>query len=296
MNLLALQDFNLVARHGGFGKAALAAKRPKATLSRHVAELESSLGVRLFERSARQARLTDEGRALYERTAQLLTEVHDVATGIAAGDDRPRGLLRISAPMLFSQVAMGRLVAGFVARYPDVQVEVAAEDRTVDPVEEGYDLVIRVNPPPDQSLIGRCFLRDRLVVVAAPSIPRPATDQAYPAVLLRTMEVAPWRYLEGGAARTIYPAPVLRLATFIMVRDALREGAGTGLLPLSLALGDIARGTLVRWGDADGKEVELWALYTSRRLLSRKVSAFLDHLRDAFPEGTSGELAVLVQG
>ena len=84
MDLIALADFNLVARHGGFGRAARAAGRPKATLSRRVAELEGSLGLRLFERGARMLKLTQEGRALYERTGALLTELDEAATAIGA--------------------------------------------------------------------------------------------------------------------------------------------------------------------------------------------------------------------
>src|SRR4051812_8706593 len=114
MDLLALVDFNLVARHGGFGKAARAALRPKATLSRRVAELEASLNLRLFERSARTLKLTQEGRALFERTGSLLAEINETAAAIASGGDAPRGRLRISAPLLFSQTAMGRIAAGFV--------------------------------------------------------------------------------------------------------------------------------------------------------------------------------------
>lgn len=81
MDLLALADFNLVARHGGFGKAARAAGRPKATLSRRVAEMEATLGLRLFERGARNLKLTDEGRALHQRTSVLLTELDETAEG-----------------------------------------------------------------------------------------------------------------------------------------------------------------------------------------------------------------------
>ena len=83
MDLLALADFNLVARHGGFGRAARAAGRPKATLSRRVTELENSLGLRLFERGARALKLTHEGKALHERTSRLLTEVEETAAAIA---------------------------------------------------------------------------------------------------------------------------------------------------------------------------------------------------------------------
>src|SRR5687768_13874505 len=109
MDLLALADFNLVARHGGFGRAARASGRPKATLSRRVAELEGSLELRLFERGARTLKLTQEGQALFERTGALLTELDETAAAIAAGGAKPRGRLRVSAPLLFSQTAMGKL-------------------------------------------------------------------------------------------------------------------------------------------------------------------------------------------
>ena len=129
MDLIALADFNLVARHGGFGRAARAAGRPKATLSRRVAELESSLDLRLFERGARALKLTQEGRALYERTGALLTELDETAAAIASGGDKPRGRLRISAPLLFSQTAMGNLAAKFALKYPEVRLEITTEDR-----------------------------------------------------------------------------------------------------------------------------------------------------------------------
>src|SRR3954466_8182637 len=183
MDLLALADFNLVARHGGFGRAARSSGRPKATLSRRVAELESSLGLRLFERGSRALKLTQEGRLLFERTGALLSELEETATAIASGGDSPRGRLRLSAPLLFSQIALGKLAAQFALKYPEVRLEVTTEDRTVDMIEEGYDLVIRVNPAADESLVGRIFLRDRLVVVASPGLSRPADDQPVPAVV-----------------------------------------------------------------------------------------------------------------
>ncbi|KAB7781846.1 Transcriptional regulator LysR family [Methylorubrum populi] len=132
MDLLALADFNLVARHGGFGRAARAAGRSKATLSRRVAELEASLDLRLFERGTRVLKLTEEGRALHERTGALLAELDETAAAIASGGAKPRGQLRISAPLLFSQVAMGKLAAEFALKHPDVRLEVSTEDRAVD--------------------------------------------------------------------------------------------------------------------------------------------------------------------
>ncbi len=294
MDLLALADFNLVARHGGFGKAARATGRPKATLSRRVGDLESSLDLRLFERGARNLKLTEEVRALFERTGTLLAELDETASAIASGGQRPKGRLRISAPLHFSQTAMGRIAAGFAVKYPEVRLEVTSEDRYVDMIEEGYDLAIRVNPDPDESLVGRAFLRDRLVVVASPDLPRPTGGLAAPGVARGAGERQTWHVKTQGGRSTITIEPVLALSTLIMVRDAVRSGVGAARLPISLVVHDLADGTLVNWGDIDGPEIVLWTLYPSRRLLSARVSAFMDFLKQAFPNGTPDELAAYI--
>ncbi len=295
MDLLALADFTLVARHGGFGRASRAAGRPKATLSRRVAELEASLSLRLFERGARELKLTEEGRALFERAGALLTDLEETAAAIASGGDRPRGRLRISSPLLFSQTAMGKLAATFAIQYPEVRLEVTTEDRQVDMIEEGVDLVIRVNPDPDESLVGRAFLHDRLVVVAPPTLARPKKDVAVPAVVRSIGDPATWRVRNGERRNSIAVDPVLGLSSLVMVRDAVRAGVGAARLPLSLVMHDIADGTLTSWGDVDAPDIALWTLYPSRRLLSARVSAFLDHLRQAFPKGAPDELAAFIR-
>ncbi len=284
----ALVDFNLVARHGGVGRAARASGRPKATLSRRVVELESSLGLRLFERGARTLKLTEEGQALYQRTSLLLREIDETAAALTEGAGQPRGRLRISAPLLFSQAAMGKLAAGFALKYPEVRLEVSSEDRAVDMVEEAYDLVIRVNPAVDERLIGRIFLRDRLLVVAHPQQRRPAGDASVAAVVRGSADVsAGWQLASDAAAGgpavpvTLAVEPVLRLASLFMVRDAVRLGVGAACLPLSLVSDDLAAGTLVSWGAVDAPEIALWALYPSRRLRSARVSAFLAYLQQA---------------
>jgi DNA-binding transcriptional LysR family regulator len=304
MDLLALADFNLVARHGGFGRAARATGRPKATLSRRVSELETSLGLRLFERGTRVLKLTQEGHAFYERTRVLLTELDETASSIASDAGVPRGTLRVSVPLLFSQLLMGKLAAEFAQRYPQVRLEVTADDRAVDMIEEGYDLMIRVDPPPEQHLIGRIMFRDRLVLVASPALPRPAGDTAVPAVLRGVggrpashdagEAAAVWEVSTPAGRSRVAIEPMLRLSSLIMVRDAVRAGIGVGRLPISLVRRDLQAGTLIHWGDIDGPPITLWALYPSRRLLSARVAAFLDHLKEAFPEGTSDEPAAYV--
>ncbi|WP_250533574.1 LysR family transcriptional regulator [Caballeronia sp. AZ10_KS36] len=296
MDLLALADFNLVARYGSFGEAARASERPKATLSRRVAELENDLRIRLFERGARGVTLTQEGRALYERTGALLAELNESAAAIASGSDEPRGRLRISAPALFSQIAMGKLVASFVLKHPQVRIEVTTEDRPVNMIEEGYDLVIRVNPEPNETLVGRIFLRDRLVVVAQPGLKRPAAKSSVRAVVRVAPEgTAYWDVIGARGKARMFIEPVAQLSSLVMVRDTVRLGVGAACLPLSLVSRDIAAGKLAHWGDVEGPEIALWALYPSRRLLSTRVSAFLAHLKASFPSGTADELAALIE-
>ena len=298
MDLLALADFTLVARHGGFGRASRESGRPKATLSRRVADLESGLNLRLFERGARALKLTEEGRALFEKTSVLLVELDEATAAISAGGDEPRGRLRVSAPLLFSQAAMGKLAAQFAMKHRAIRLEVTTEDRAVDMVEEGYDLVIRVNPDPDESLVGRIFLRDRIVMVANPELHRPAGQVPIPVVVrggTTGEQTAVWELTEKGKKKRLTVQPVLSLSSLFMVRDAVRANVGAARLPLSLVAHDLAAGTLVQWGDVAGPEVALWALYPSRRLLSARVSAFLNFLKEAFPEGTPDELAAYIK-
>lgn len=292
MDLLAVADFNLVARYSGFGRASRATGRPKATLSRRVAELESSLQLRLFERGQRRLKLTQEGMALYERTRFLLTELEETINLISSGSALPSGRLRISAPLLFCQLAMGKLSAEFAVKYPDVQLEVTTEDRPVDMVEEGYDLVIRVNPETDENLYGRRFLRDRLVVVASTNLILPHDNQPIPVVVRGASEqISLWHLITSGKKTTLVVNPILHLSSMIMIRDAVRAGAGAGMLPLSLVSQDLDAGRLVYWGETEGPEIGLWALYPSRRLLNARVSAFLELLKEVFPTGEPEELA-----
>ncbi|WP_372822749.1 LysR family transcriptional regulator [Pseudomonas parafulva] len=294
MDLSALADFNLVAAHGGFGKASRFSGRPKATLSRRVMDLEQSLGVRLLERGARSLRLTEEGQVLHERTHGLLGDILEAGELVSAGQTSPRGYLRVSAPVLFSHTLVGRLAAGFARRYPQVRLDITAEDRNVDLVEDGYDVVIRVNPKADALLVGRCFARDDMLLVAPAALPRPSVScdgeiAEVPAVALANrFDKGPWHYQDGDTLGTVMPDVRLRLSSLIMIRDAVLAGAGAALIPRSLLQRDEQLAKLSIWGRMPDRPIELWALHASRRLVSRKVTAFIDYLCEAFPDQILG--------
>lgn len=279
MNLDDLSDFVLVASHGGFAKASRMSGRPKASLSRKVMDLEASLGVRLFERGARSIQLTEEGEALFKNTTGPLREIAEAVDILRDGRAKPQGRLRVNVPSLFGLMVMGRLAAQFKAAYPEVMLDVTMEDREVDLASEGYDLVIRANPKPDSELVGFCFLRAQLWVVAAPTL----TDHQPVPVVVRNAarHTALWQFA-GPLAREIETRPVLQLPAFTMIRDAVLTGIGAAQLPRLLVEDDVAAGRLVNWGVAAGQPAEIWVLHTSRRLASAKVKAFMKFLKTAF--------------
>jgi DNA-binding transcriptional LysR family regulator len=288
MNLNALADFALVASHGGLGKASRASGKSKATLSRRIADLEEQLGIRLIERSARGLKLTEAGEMLMARTEGPILEVADAMTAAREGLAKPRGRLRVAAPVLFSQLAMGRISAEFCAANPEVTLEVMAEDRVVDLVEEQFDIAIRINPSPDSSLVGRCFAKDRLVVVAAPSIAKPAphADGVIPVPGVVPLNFQPTHWTLDDGQLVLEPIPQIKLSSFLMIRDAAVAGAGVARMPQSIVWDQISRGELVQWGVASGAEVELWVLHTSRRLPAPKVRAFVEFMGSRYPEGS----------
>lgn len=289
MDLSTLADFHLVASQGGFGKASRASGRPKATLSRRIMDLEQSLGIRLLERGSRSLRLTDEGQALLERIQGPLGEIVEATELAVAGRATPRGRLRVSAPVLFSSTLLGRLAAGFAKAYPQVRLEIIAEDRNIDLVEDGYDAVIRINPSPDATLVGRCFARDEMLLVASPALKRPAAvpegeAASVPAVVYATRyDGGEWRYQDGDTLNSVMPDVRIRMSSVLAMRDAVVAGAGAALLPRSLIEAAMARRDLVVWGRMLDRPIELWVLHNSRRLVSTKVTAFVEYLCNAFP-------------
>lgn len=286
INFDTLADFVLVATHGGLGKAARSTGRSKATLSRKVTELEDTLQVRLVERGATHLRLTAEGEALFARTRGLLGELTQVGDDIRNGGGQLSGLLRITAPVLFSHVALSRAAALFSQLHPALQIEINAEDRFVDPVEEGYDLVIRTNPKPNESMVGRRLFTDEMVLVAPPSVIHPPGGGKVDALLMsRVGEVRDWVVNAANGPVTFQPRPVMRLSSILMIHQAVRAGRGAAILPWSLVGDDVEAGRLSKWGNVLNRPVEVWVLHASSRLSSPKVTSFASFLAEQFPNG-----------
>lgn len=287
MDINALRDFHLIAAAGGIGAASRASGKPKATLSRRLSELEEALGVRLIERGGHRLQITEAGERLLSRTVGAIRDIEEAVESAREDSLNPSGWLRIAAPLLFSQLALGRLLADFRRRYPLIHIEVMAENRMSDLVDEHFDIAIRINPSPNSALVGRRFARDQQVLVAIPSLTMPVGDAqnapAIPAIVMSSyLDGEVWRVQNGQ--RHFMPQPVMRLSSLLTVRDAVMAGGGAAMLPRSIVSREIENGDLVCWGEAD-TVTELWVLHTSRRLQSPKVKAFVEFICERYPAG-----------
>jgi DNA-binding transcriptional LysR family regulator len=182
---------------------------------------------------------------------------------------------------------MGRLAAEFTRAYPEVKLAITLEDRQVDLVNEGYDIVIRVNPEPSSELVGRCFARDQILIVSTPELKkrymRTSTQsmKPLPVIVRGSTSNGTWK-MGGASAREIPLLTVLQLPLFTMIRDAALTGIGAAKLPRLVVADDLSTGRLVSWGVATDEPAELWALHTSRRLPSAKVNALMNFLKKDF--------------
>lgn len=170
-------------------------------------------------------------------------------------------------------------------------LEVTTDDRFIDLATDDIDVVIRANPRPDDSLVGRCFLRNQLVLVARPDLLRPAsnptrTAQSTVAAVMRSgsSDNDIWTVLDtaDGNLCQYHPEAVLRLSSPLTIRDAVLTGAGAALVPRTVVDEDLAAGRLVSWGSTPGPQIEVWVLHASGRLVSPKVRAFVNFVCERF--------------
>ncbi|HEI8954328.1 TPA: LysR family transcriptional regulator [Serratia liquefaciens] len=292
MNMNALQDFISVITHGSFSAASRATMTPKASISRRIRQLEDELQTRLFERTNTGFTLTAEGTLLFERIKPLVNELNDIKTDMMEQTGSPSGKLRISVPPVIAFDTLGKLAARYRALYPLVELELIADSRLVDPIREGFDAVIRVNPMADEEMIGIKIFKETLIFVASPqyreqlALGDPLTELPFISIGTHWKPNQISTVLEGEP-RNFNVNTELYISSPFITRSTLISGVGSALLPEALVADDIKAGRLLHLGVSEQPELILWCLYPSRRYVTGRLRAFIDLLKETFSQESS---------
>ena len=285
MDLNEIIVFAQVVQTGSFVGAARALEMPKSTVSRKVSDLEARLGARLLQRTTRKLNLTDVGHAYYQHAARVVAEIEEAELAVTRMQQTPRGLLRVTAPLNFGELAP--VIASFLERHPEVRVEMVCTDRVVDLVEEGFDVAIRTGQLADSTLISRSLggLQSYLVASGAflekhgtPQEPRDL-ERFDCLVFGAGAARASWKLSRGEQMLSVNVRARLIVNDFDFLEQTVQAGLGIALLPVSRATLHLRAGRLTRvlpqWCSP---ETPVHAVYPSTRHLSPKVMAFLEHL------------------
>jgi DNA-binding transcriptional LysR family regulator len=292
--LLAIQSFAKVVELGSFARAAERLALSTSAVSRQVADLEAYLHARLLNRTTRRLSLTENGQAFYEHSVQLLAALDEAEASVRASATVPRGTLRLTCGVTFGARYLAPAIAAFGAQHPGVTFDLDLSDRAVDLVDEGFDLAVRIGPVRQQGLVTRRLGESQIVCCAAPAyLERHVERLVEPDDLVRheclsyaNVELPNvWEFEahEGGR----------RISVRIPLRHQSNNGqmltelavAGVGVLyePDFIVAPEIRAGRLVPLlAGFLPPRAPISAVYPSRRHLSAKVRAFVDHLVERF--------------
>lgn len=296
--LTRMRTFVEVVEAGGFSAAARNLGRSKALISKYVRELEDELGTRLMNRTTRRLSLTELGHAYYRDAGEILQRVDDLQDMMRDRHGEPTGLLRVTAPRTFGDGPLGRAIMEFVAAFPAITLELRLDDRFVDLVDEGFDCAIRISELQDSSLIARKLSDYRFVTVARPDLIAAKGPPARPEDMARLPCVIDsnlrnrfnWRYLVDGVRQSVPVSGRVEVNSPTAVRIAVLAGLGYGSVPYAIVAGDIAVGRLeIVLPEFEIGPAAVYVVYPTRRHLSAKIRAFVDHMVAWFErEGESG--------
>lgn len=283
--LTSMSVFVSVVDTGSFTTASERLAISRASASKHISELETALGGRLLNRTTRQLSLTEAGQAYYERCKQILEDVGDAACVVSGLSSEPRGVLRINAPMSFGLNQFNGIINRFCQVYPDIAVDLSLNDRLIDVVDEGFDLVIRIARLEDSTLVARKLANCRRVIVASPAYLQEHGTPARPEDL-NQHHCLHYSYFETGREWLLKgPTGYHRITTHgpltINNGDAICrstiEGMGIALLPTFIVSDALRSGKLKTiLCDYKPPDVTAYAVYPSNRQLPNKVRSFID--------------------
>ena len=290
--LTRIRAFIDVVEAEGFSAASRKVGRSKALLSKYVRELEDEIGALLINRTTRQFSLTEAGHTYYRTAADILKEIDNLADLVRENNQDLKGRLKISAPRTFMDAEIGQSLVDFAAAYPELSLEIVAEDRFVDLIEEGFDVAVRITKLEDSGMIARKLTDFQIFICATPKFIAAHGPLEKPADLANVPFIIDTNSRSHNALRLVSPdgAPVSVPITGRMevnspsasLRAAV-SGLGVAAVPNFIAWPKIASGELVElFDDYVPKDRGIYAIYPHRRYLPAKVRIFVDFLSNWF--------------
>jgi DNA-binding transcriptional LysR family regulator len=285
--------FAKAAQLQSISAAARALGRPKATLSRAVVRLETALNTRLLERSARQVVLTQTGRIFLAHCERVTDEVEAAEARVGEFQGAVRGLLRVAVPITFGRAQLSPIIPRLLQKYPELRVEVRLTDRAFDPIDDGFDVVVRPGPLGASSLTARELGRANYALYASPNYLATHAPILHPNDLADHAVLAAgegedntvWSFESRGQRLDVRVVPRVDINDAVMRRDAAIEGLGVALAPTSICAEAVRasrlRVVLAQWKPL--RTATVYALWPSRRHVSPRLRAFLDFLADEIP-------------
>jgi DNA-binding transcriptional LysR family regulator len=295
-NLNDLMYFAQVVEHGGFSAAERMLGVSKSRLSRRVAELETSLGVRLLQRSTRKLALTEAGQRFFQHCQVMLSEAQAAMNAVQELRSSPRGTVRVSVPVTVSQTILSGILPEFLLQYPEVRVSIRVTNRVIDLYEDSVDVALRVrsDPPDNANIVVRPLWRTHQMLVGAPSLLSQNAPPVVPADLARfqTLDTpsADGRHVfhltgPDGHKYVHEHEPRLVTADLASIREAVLAGVGIAALPQMMYGAALQTGQLSPvmpgW---TLPTPQLSAAFISRQGMVPAVRAFVDFLVEKLDE------------
>ncbi|GAA0832363.1 LysR family transcriptional regulator [Marinomonas arenicola] len=287
----AMRAFVSVVTEGSFSRAAELLQLSPQLVSKYVSQLEDKLNVRLLNRTTRRVNLTEAGMQYLQHAQQILASIDEMDQQLGGLHQNPKGTLRISAPVSFSIKHLAPLLAEFQKQYPLIDLDLQLNDRKVDVVDEGFDVVLRIGELKSSSLVAKHVAPVRVILCASPDYLKQHGTPTCPEDL-KHHRYLHYSYMEMDDRESIFPwlrsKNIEKSGAFqsnngdVLVEAAI-AGAGIALQPTFIAGEAIRKGQLVPvLLDFEPKVMGLYALYAHRKLLASKVRCFVDFLDGYF--------------
>jgi DNA-binding transcriptional LysR family regulator len=287
-DLLDYEIFARVIKAGSLSAAARELNSTPAMISKRLTRLEDRLGVKLLHRTTRRLTATEVGQNFFERVLAVIAAVDD-AESVAVDSQRPRGLLRISLPTAFGRLHVAPRLKSFLDQNPELKLLVDLNDDYVDLVAGAFDVAMRIGTLPDSGLIARRLAPNRRVLCASPAyLEKYGTPRTFEELhqhrLLAAAPLTVWRLEGPGGPMVFKPQSSLQTNSSEVVREGVVSGLGIGFrstwdINNELKLG-ILRRVLPEYGGAP--DVNIYCVYSGRRLVPPKVRAFVDYFAGVF--------------